>query len=98
MPTETALKLVGLRTGSITFRRSFPTASRSSSRSRAPSSTVLTFFSATNQQERSIPAPRLVLAAIQKVNVELGTETVVITHNSAIAGMADCEPWVGGKA
>ncbi|HVY41998.1 MAG TPA: ABC transporter ATP-binding protein [Hyphomicrobiaceae bacterium] len=31
---------------------------------------------------------RLVLAAIAKVNVELGTTTVVITHNSAIAGMA----------
>jgi putative ABC transport system ATP-binding protein len=32
---------------------------------------------------------RLVLSAIQKVNAELGTTTVVITHNSAIAGMAD---------
>ena len=32
---------------------------------------------------------RLVLAAIAKVNAELGTTTVVITHNSAIAGMAD---------
>jgi len=31
---------------------------------------------------------RIVLAAIQKVNAELGTTTVVITHNSAIAGMA----------
>jgi putative ABC transport system ATP-binding protein len=31
---------------------------------------------------------RLVLAAIDKVNAELGTTTVVITHNSAIAGMA----------
>jgi putative ABC transport system ATP-binding protein len=31
---------------------------------------------------------RLVLAAIAKVNSELGTTTVVITHNSAIAGMA----------
>ena len=31
---------------------------------------------------------RLVLAAIAKVNAELGTTTVVITHNSAIAGMA----------
>jgi putative ABC transport system ATP-binding protein len=39
-----------------------------------------------------------VLAGIQKVNVELGTTTVVITHNLAIAGMADCEPWVAGKA
>jgi putative ABC transport system ATP-binding protein len=32
---------------------------------------------------------RLVLAAIAKVNAELGTTTVVITHNSAIAGMAN---------
>lgn len=31
---------------------------------------------------------RLVLAAIEKVNAELGTTTVVITHNSAIAAMA----------
>jgi putative ABC transport system ATP-binding protein len=31
---------------------------------------------------------RLVLAAIAKINAELGTTTVVITHNSAIAGMA----------
>jgi putative ABC transport system ATP-binding protein len=31
---------------------------------------------------------RLVLAAIAKVNAELGTTTVVITHNSAIAAMA----------
>jgi putative ABC transport system ATP-binding protein len=31
---------------------------------------------------------RLVLAAIAKVNAELATTTVVITHNSAIAGMA----------
>jgi putative ABC transport system ATP-binding protein len=32
---------------------------------------------------------RLVLAAIAKVNAELGTTTAVITHNSAIAGMAN---------
>ncbi|WP_051355485.1 ABC transporter ATP-binding protein [Mesorhizobium erdmanii] len=32
---------------------------------------------------------RLVLAAIAKVNAQLGTTTIVITHNSAIAGMAD---------
>ncbi len=31
---------------------------------------------------------RVVLAAIQKVNAELGTTTIVITHNSAISGMA----------
>ncbi len=32
---------------------------------------------------------RLVLEVLQKVNRELGTTTVVITHNAAIAGMAD---------
>jgi putative ABC transport system ATP-binding protein len=32
---------------------------------------------------------RIVLAAIQKVNEELGTTTIVITHNSAIASMAN---------
>jgi putative ABC transport system ATP-binding protein len=32
---------------------------------------------------------RLVLAAIARVNAELGTTTIVITHNSAISGMAD---------
>ncbi len=32
---------------------------------------------------------KLVLAAIARANAELGTTTVVITHNSAIAGMAD---------
>ena len=29
------------------------------------------------------------LEAIEKVNRELGTTTAVITHNAAIAGMAD---------
>ena len=32
---------------------------------------------------------RLVLSAIARANAELGTTTVVITHNSAIAAMAD---------
>jgi putative ABC transport system ATP-binding protein len=31
----------------------------------------------------------VVLEAIERVNRELGTTTVVITHNSVIAGMAD---------
>ena len=31
----------------------------------------------------------IVLEAIDRVNRELGTATVVITHNAAIAGMAD---------
>jgi putative ABC transport system ATP-binding protein len=32
---------------------------------------------------------KLVLAAIERVNEQLGTTTVIITHNAAIAGMAD---------
>jgi putative ABC transport system ATP-binding protein len=32
---------------------------------------------------------QLVLSAIARANAELGTTTIVITHNSAIAGMAD---------
>lgn len=32
----------------------------------------------------------VVLEAIQKVNIELGTLTVIITHNAVMADMADC--------
>ena len=32
---------------------------------------------------------RLVLEVIERINRELGTTAVVITHNAAIAGMAD---------
>jgi putative ABC transport system ATP-binding protein len=32
---------------------------------------------------------KLVLDVIARINVELGTTAVVITHNAAIAGMAD---------
>jgi putative ABC transport system ATP-binding protein len=41
---------------------------------------------------------RLVLAAISKVNERLGTTTIIITHNAAIAGMADrVIPLAGGR-
>lgn len=36
-----------------------------------------------------IKTGKLVLSAIQKINQEFGTLVVVITHNSAIAGLAD---------
>ncbi len=32
---------------------------------------------------------KLVLDVIERINAELGTTTIVITHNAAIAGMAD---------
>jgi len=35
------------------------------------------------------PTGRLVLEVLQRVNLELGTITIVITHNAAIAAMAD---------
>lgn len=35
------------------------------------------------------PTGKLVLEVLQQVNQELGTTTAVITHNAAIAGMAD---------
>jgi putative ABC transport system ATP-binding protein len=39
---------------------------------------------------------RLVLAAIAKVNERLRTTTIVITHNAAIAAMADRVMRLGG--
>jgi putative ABC transport system ATP-binding protein len=39
---------------------------------------------------------RLVLAALARVNQQLGTTTVIITHNAAIAGMADRVIHLGG--
>lgn len=39
---------------------------------------------------------RLVLAAIARINAELGTTAVIITHNAAIAGMADRVIRLGG--
>ena len=39
---------------------------------------------------------KVVLAAIARVNEQLGTTTVIITHNAAIAGMADRVLHLGG--
>lgn len=38
---------------------------------------------------------KLVLEVIERINVELGTTAVVITHNAAIAGMADRVIYLG---
>ena len=38
---------------------------------------------------------KLVLEVIAGINVELGTTAVVITHNAAIAGMADRVIYLG---
>jgi putative ABC transport system ATP-binding protein len=39
---------------------------------------------------------KLVLEVIEKINAELGTTTIVITHNAAIGGMADRVLYLGG--
>ena len=39
---------------------------------------------------------KLVLEVIERINRELGTTAVVITHNAAIAGMADRVLYLGG--
>jgi putative ABC transport system ATP-binding protein len=38
---------------------------------------------------------KLVLEVIARINAELGTTTIVITHNAAIAGMADRVVYLG---
>ena len=42
------------------------------------------------------PTGKLVLEVIARINRELGTTAVVITHNAAIAGMADRVLHLGG--
>ena len=43
----------------------------------------------------ALPICKLVLEVIAKINVELGTTAIVITHNAAIAGMADRVIYLG---
>ena len=59
-------------------------------RSPARSRSSRKLYCATNRLERWIPKPACsLLEAIEKINRELGTTTALITHNRAIAGMAD---------
>ena len=39
---------------------------------------------------------KLVLEVIERINREMGTTSIVITHNAAIAGMADRVLYLGG--
>ena len=96
MPTETALKLVGL----AHRLNHFPSQLSGGKQKRVAVARAIVkrpdlLFCDVPTGALDFGTGRLVLAAIQKVNVELGTTTVVITHNSAIAGMADRGPWVG---
>ena len=90
MPPEEALRARRpRRAAATTSRRSSPAANSSASPSPAPSPSARTCCSATSPPARSTAAPAsLVLEAIERINRELGTTTVVITHNAAIAGMA----------
>ena len=95
MPTETALKLVGL----AHRLNHFPSQLSGGEQQRVAVARAIVkrpdlLLCDEPTGALDFDTGRLVLAAIQKVNVELGTTTVVITHNSAIAGMADREPWV----
>ncbi len=90
MTPEEALDRVGLSPGSTTSPRSCPGASSSASRSRVRSPSVPTCCCATSRPVRStIATGKIVLEVIARINAELGTTTIVITHNAAIAGMAD---------
>ena len=74
------------RAAAITFPPSSPAASSSAWRSPAPSPSGRPCCSATSRPARSTSRPGIVvLEALARVNAELGTTTVVITHNAAIA-------------
>ena len=91
MTAEEALEL--RRAGaarSTTSRRSSPAASSSAWRSRARSPSgpdVLLCDEPTGALDYA--TGKVVLEVIARINRELGTTAVVITHNAAIAGMAD---------
>ena len=80
----------GSPTGSTTSRPSSPAASSSAWPSPGPSPSGPTCCSATSRPAPSTPPPGgWCWRRSTGVNRELGTTTVVITHNAAIAAMAD---------
>lgn len=90
MPAEEALKLVGLSDRKNHFPSQLSGGEQQRvaiARAIAKRPDVLLCDEPTGALD--IHTGKLVLEAIQKVNKELGTLVVVITHNSAIAGLAD---------
>lgn len=90
MPAEEALKLVGLTDRQDHFPSQLSGGEQQRvaiARAIAKRPDVLLCDEPTGALD--IKTGKLVLEAIDKVNRELGTLVVVITHNSAIAGLAD---------
>jgi len=87
-PAE-ALDLVASATGATISRRNCRAASSSAWRLRAPwpSARCAAVRRATGALDYA--TGKIVLEVLARVNRELGTITAVITHNAAIAGMAD---------
>ena len=92
-----ALALVGLTERLDHFPRSFPAVSSSASRSPARSrNRPMCCLCDEPTGALDYDTGKLVLAAIARVNETLGTTTIIITHNAAIAGMADRVLKLGG--
>ena len=89
MPPEDALAMVGLGSGWTTSRRSSRAASSSAWRSPAPSPSGRRCMLCDEPTGALDSATGVhVLEALERVNRDLGTTTVVITHNVDIARMA----------
>ena len=76
-------------TGWTIFRPSSPAASSSGSQLHAQYPNARMFFSVTSRLSPRFQTGKLVLEVLVRANRELGTTTAVITHNAAIAAMAD---------
>ena len=89
MPAAGTLGLVGLGSGSIIFPLNCPVASSSVSPSRAIAKRPEVLLCDEAHGALDISTGIVVAEAIERVNTDLGTTTAVITHNSAVAAMAD---------